>query len=265
MQTKAKGCQCEALVVQGEDGLIYIVRNSPSPGQQIIFGKSGIIDALAGSPAVKVVRFENFSDSTVENIAKSLALISAGPGDGVFDRALDGIAGLFTSDESRNKQVNVTIERAGKGPETLRLSEESGAVASLEEPVAWNKSTVVDATQTQWTTLFGKEGRLNPADSVPLLVRFGGKPGTTPAWLGIRVKVEAGQRSGIVARLKSVFEKWSSAQPTKPWAESLVDLRETIRRQLKPDEVEFYYNHNKGKIRAADARSPRNWMDWYPA
>ena len=259
MQAKAKGCQCDAVVVQGEDGIIYFVRNAPPPAQQAIFGKSGVIDALAGPPTLKVVRFENFPDSTVENIARSTALMATAPGDGVLDRALDGIAGLFKPAESRGRAVSVTVERLGKEPEVLRLSGESGSIVLLKEPIAWRSSSVVDATPARWAETFGTEGRIDPATSNATIVRFGGQPGTVPGSLGVRIQVEPARRQGIAVRLKAVVEQWLASQPVKsrPWADSLVDLREAIKRQLKPLDLEFYYNHNKRRVRAADAGGPK--------
>jgi hypothetical protein len=259
MQAKAKGCQCDAVVVQGEDGVIYFVRNAPPPAQQAIFGKSGVIDALAGPPAVKIVRFENFPDPTVENIVRSTALLTAEPREGVFDRTLDGITGLFKPAEGGERRVSVTIERAGKEPELLRLTEESGSMALLKEPITWRGSIVESATPARWIEVFGSDAKINPASSDAIIVRFGGQPGTTLRSLGVRMQVEPERRIGIVARLRAVTEQWLGAQPMKsrPWADSLLDLREAIRRQLKPVDLEFYYKRNKAKIRVADASRPK--------
>jgi hypothetical protein len=254
IQERAKVCQCEALVVQGEDGLVYYVRNAPPPGHQTILGKSGVIDALTSPPPVRVVRFENFSESTVENIARSTALITDGPHEGVFDRALGGLAGLLKGSENGGRTTTVTIERAGE-PEVLRISEEPGSVASLKDPIAWHASTVEETTETRWTEIFGEDAKLPPSSDA-LIVRFGTKPGIDSGWLGIRVEVESAGRPGILGRLKAVVSRWLSSQPLKPvpWADGVADLRAAIKRQLAPTDLEFYYRKNKARIRVADSR-----------
>lgn len=257
MQLKAKGCQCDAVVVQGENGVVYFIRNSPPPIQQTIFGKSGVIDALAGPPAVKVVRFENFSDAAVENISRSTALVTAEPADSAFDRAMDRASRWLRSTENSGHDVSVTIERVGKEPEVLKISEESMPM-TLKEPIPWRTASVGEATPAQWAELYGNAGRLNPATSDAVIVRFGGQPGISAGSLGVRILVEPLRRQGIGARLRAVVDRWRGAQPLKsrPWVDSLVDLREAIRQQLKPTDLEFYYKRNKGKVHAADAGSP---------
>ncbi len=250
IMAKAKGCQCEALIVQGDDGEIYFVRNAPPPGRQTIFGKSGVIDALAAPPPIHVARFEGFPASTVENISRSTALITSGPREGVFNRGLDGISGLFKQGEAHGNEVSVTIERAGES-EVLRLSEDSSSMASLKEPISWHNSTIETATPARWTETFGDEAKLDAASDA-VIVRFG-KPGIAPGWLGVRVQVESGSRTGITGRLRAVMSQWLGSQPLTPvpWADSMVDLRAAIKRQLKPIDLEFYYQRNKAKIRAA--------------
>jgi hypothetical protein len=87
LNAKAKACQCDAVVVQGEDNVVYFVRNAPPPAQGTIFGRTGIIDALAGPPVSRVVRFEGFPSATVENIARSTALVTADQRSGGLDEA----------------------------------------------------------------------------------------------------------------------------------------------------------------------------------
>jgi hypothetical protein len=94
---------------------------------------------------------------------------------------------------------------------------------------------------------------LDPATSDAVIVRFGVQPGTAPRLLGVRVQVPARQQGGI-SRLRAFVEQWARSQPAtaRPWADSLIELREAIRRQLKPLDLEFYYKRNKAKIRVAD-------------
>src|SRR5438105_3294155 len=74
--------------------------------------------------------------------------------------------------------------------------------------------------------------------------------------LGIRVQMPASRRPGVVARLKALVDGWKISRPARPslWVESLLDLRDAIRRQLKPLELEFYYTRNKSRMRVAEMR-----------
>jgi len=258
LQTKAKGCQCDAVVVQGEDGVVYFVRNAPPPVQQTILGKSGVIDALAGPPSLKVVRMEGFPDATAENIARSTAMIGESPKGSAFDRMVDGISNLFTPVEERGSSVSVTIERIGKAPEVLRISDESGAPFSFREPVSWKTSTLTSTTETQWKQAFGAQARFDPAVSDAVIIRFGAQPGTSPRLLGVQVEVARAVRPTISGKLRTAVQQWLVSQPLKPkpWGESVVELREAIRKQMKDSDLRFYYNHNKGKVRVAEIASP---------
>jgi hypothetical protein len=55
-------------------------------------------------------------------------------------------------------------------------------------------------------------------------------------------------------------ESWRSSQPASPsrFDESLISLRAAIRKQLNPLDLEFYYNNNRGKIRAAEIRDRKS-------
>jgi hypothetical protein len=130
----------------------------------------------AAPPPVHVVRFENFSQSTVENIARSTALITTGSRAGVFDSAVDGLANFLKGTESGGRTTSVTIERAGEA-EVLSLTEETGSIALLKEPISWHSSTIEEATATRWRETFGEDAKLAPSSDA-LIVRFGDKSGT---------------------------------------------------------------------------------------
>jgi hypothetical protein len=257
LNAKAKTCQCDAVVVQGKDNIIYYVRTKPPPAQGTILGRTGVIDMLAGPPASKVVRFEGFPDTTVENIAQSTALVTAGPQGGLLDEALSGLGRLFRTDESNEWKVSLTIERAGRAPEVLRIAEQSESVA-LRQPVAWKGSSVLPASADTWNATFPMMSKFDPETSDAVIVRFGGPPKAVPGSLGVIVKVGAAQRTGMALRLRTLLENWISAQPrqARPLSDSLIDLRQAIKARLKPLDLQFYYKRNKDQIRAAEAIVP---------
>ena len=252
IELKAKSCQCDALVVNGEDGTIYFVRNTPPPARQIIFGKSGIVDVIAGPPASKNVRFEGFQESTVHNIARTTALVRDGESLGT-DASRQALANFFKPAERRSGTVSYTIERESSGlPQRLTLSQDGGSTLPTAERLAWSTSTIMEVSPARWSELFGEEGRLTAASSDAVIVRFQSTAAQS-RWLGIRVQMAPAERPGIVARLRSVVEKWRRSQPATPsrFDESVTSLRDAIRKYLNPMDWEFYYNNNRGKVRAA--------------
>jgi hypothetical protein len=259
IEVKAKSCACDALVINGEDGNIYFFRNAPPPARQVIYGKSGIIDMIAGPPASKNVRFEGFQESTVDNIARTTALVRGGDLS-ESEGTLQALADFFKPAERRAGKVSYTLEREISGqPEQLTLSQDAGATISPEERLSWHTSMITDASPTRWIGLFGEKGRLAPSSSDALIVRFQSAQGTQSRWLGIRVQTTTPRRPGVIAKLRNIVEGWRNAQPAAPrrFDESLFSLRAAIRKQLNPVDLEFYYNNNRGKIRAAENLSHR--------
>jgi hypothetical protein len=253
IELKAKSCQCDALVVNGEDGVIYFVRNTPPPAKQIIFGKSGIVDVIAGPPASKNVRFEGFQESTVQNIARTTALVRDGEPLGT-DSSLQAIADFFKPAERGEGKVSYTIVRELSGqPEGLTITQDTGIALRSDERLAWSTSTLVeDASPTRWSELFGDKGRLPSASTDRIIVRFQQTPAQS-RWLGINVQVAPAERPSIRARLRSVVENWRKSQPIAPsrFDDCIISLRAAIRKYLNPIDLEFYYNNNRGKVRAA--------------
>ena len=254
IELKAKSCECDVLVVNGEDGNIYSIRNAPPPAKQIVFGKSGIVDVIAEPPPSKTVRFEGFQESTVDNIARTTALVRDGEAAGPKG-ALETLTDFFKPAERRPGEVSYTVEREVSGQqERLILSHDAGSEISSAERLSWRTSTVTDVSPARWSELFGDEGRLTSSSSEALIVRFQSAQTTQARWLGIRVQATGAERAGIVARLRGVVERWRGSQPITPRRldESLISLRAAIRKQLKPIDLEFYYKNNRGKIRAAE-------------
>jgi hypothetical protein len=167
--------------------------------------------------------------------------------------SMQAISNFFKPAERGAGTVNYTIERELSGQqERLILSQDSGTTLPSAERLAWSTSTLMEASPARWSELFGGGGRLATASTDALIVRFQSTP-TQSRWLGIRVQVAAAERPGIVARLRGVVENWRRSQPTAPsrFGECLISLRAAIRKYLNPIDLEFYYNNNRGKVRAA--------------
>jgi len=255
LQAKAKTCQCEAIVTQGEDGVIYYTRNAPPPYTGPLFGKTAVIDALATPPPVHIVRFEGFSGDTVENLSRSTALLTDTSHQGSFNKALDSLNGLFgrSSVTTSRSEVTITVTRDGQAPEILRIGENSGTLAALREPMEWRTAGVSEATPQKFAELFGNEAVLHDGATTGVVVEFARKEAGSQRLLGITVDSATAQRPGFWARLRAVVSQWLRSQPAqpRPWAESLVDLRQTIKRELSPADLRFYYQNNQRRIRVA--------------
>ena len=128
----------------------------------------------------------------------------------------------------------------------------------MRQPTAWKSSSVLPVTPATWNATFPNMPKLNPATSDAVIVRFAGAPGTSSRSLGVVVKLETAQRTGMASRLRAIVEQWIGAQPQKgrPLSDGLIDLREAIKKRLKPLDLQFYYKHNKDQIRAAEAILP---------
>jgi hypothetical protein len=253
IELKAKACQCDALVVNGEDGEIFFIRNAPPPAKQIIFGKSGIFDAIAGPPVSKIIKFEGFQESTVHNIARTSALFIDSEPLGT-DSSLQAITDFLKPAERGEGKVTYTIERELSGrPERLTISQDTGTTIPSTERLAWSTSTLMEeSSPARWNELFGNKGRLSSVPTEALIVKFQPTP-TQSRWFGILVQVAPAERTSIRARLRSVVENWRKSQPTAPsrFYDSIFSLRDAIRKYLNPIDYEFYYNNNRGKVRAA--------------
>ena len=106
--------------------------------------------------------------------------------------------------------------------------------------------------------MFGDEGRLTSPSSEKLMVRFQSPRNVKSKWLGIRVQMPSAEQQGVFAKLRSVVEGWRKTHPgaSSRLDESVISLRAAIRKQLNPVDLEFYYNNNRGKIRAAEMLMP---------
>jgi hypothetical protein len=241
---------------QQDDGTILFVRNMPPPAQRPIFGTSGVIDALAGPPMPQVVRFENFPAESVDGIARSTTLASASPRGATVERTLDNLAAAFKPPSAGETGTSILIEGRGKTPEVLKLFGEEGALASPRHTVAWTSGRVEAATPAGWAQAFGAEVRLDTARADAIIVRFGAGPQRPASTLGIQVEVPPAKRLGISVRLPAIIRSWLMTQPImpSPWAAGLVDLRAVLKKQLQPADLQFFYERNAKKIRAAELR-----------
>jgi hypothetical protein len=168
-------------------------------------------------------------------------------------RRLAWLGGLFKPNESSEWKISLTVERPDGVPEILHVAEISEG-AALRRPVAWKGSSVVPATPESWNATFPTMPKFDPEASAAVIVRF--QKGL--ASLGVIVKADSAERTGIAARLRALVQQWIGGQPQKPrpLSDSLIDLREAIKKRVKPLDLQFYYKYNKGQIRAAELLFP---------
>ncbi|MBX7086685.1 MAG: hypothetical protein K1X70_09670 [Leptospirales bacterium] len=235
---RASACGCDALISQGEGGIIYVVRNVKSQQvQQVVLGKSGVITALS-DPANRVLRFENFDPITAENLSRSIALLRPQPG--WQERAVRAVKDLFAPE--KNPRTTTATLWTKDQMEMLRLAEggEPGSVVALNQPLSWRSARIETATRDTWQRVAGESGM----ESGAVIVRFG--DGQTS--IGVLVRGASDQKAAREKISRSLIN-WIPTRPqgAEPMAASLAELRKKL--QLPDGEVQFYVSTNKGKLR----------------
>jgi len=255
VMARASVCECDTLISQANDGSIMLARPGPPPSSSVVFGKSGVLDALMASPAQRVVKFEGMPLSTVENLLQTLqlmgtpnALRSNGFGD-----FLSSLVGTFRRTDSPAIEA-VSFARRGKPIEILEISAEHGAKASLRETLPWRSAKTEIVTGEVWT----KEFDLDPKElegSAGVVVRFGGSGEATPEPLGILVREVAAPPEPLTVKLVNVVSSWLGTRPAKPLplSEGLISLRAEIKKRLpEVEKLTFFYRRNAKAFRVAD-------------
>lgn len=247
VSARAKACNCDAVISQSTDGTILFVRNTPPAVEQVIYGKSGVIDAMAPPPVLKEVHFENFDSASVENLARTQQLLNSNLDANGFDRAVADLKAAFSGDR-RGNQAEILIARENGEPEFFRLIGDYDERVSLKEKVSWRTAEVREPSGGDWESTFGDAA--SSENSTRFIVRFGvgGKDA-----LGISASGAA--NPGFASRLKILMNQWLGRQaalpaPT-PISGALVDLRASIMTKLKPNQLLFYIKRNGGLIRGA--------------
>jgi hypothetical protein len=257
VSARAKTCNCDAIVSQGKDGRILFVRNAPPPVERLILGKSAVIDAMTGPPALKLIHFENFDPDSVESLTRTQVLIGAKAESGASDRGIASLREIFSHDGVTSRPgAEVLIAREGREPELLKVIGDLDERVSLNERVTLRDSRVDEASTAEWKQTFGDNPDDDPTSSARLIVRFG-RAGRQSS---LGVSVDAAGNPGILPRLKLVVSQWLGLQPLGPVpiSQAIVDLRTAIMTKLKPNQLKFYLSRNGGTIRAAHVDLPTN-------
>jgi hypothetical protein len=243
MLARAQTCACDAVITWMDDGTIVIVRKAPPPGTaRQVFGQSAVIDVLAGPPALGRVHFENFTETTVRNIAASVDVIRS-PGGGRRFGSLFG---------SREEGSRILVANRDRRPEFLRLSDggDPAALAVRSNPRLARVETIDEAA---WRDAFGGAGT---GQGERFIVRFPKAGASSVEPIGIRLAERPGH-AGWLERLRTGLQQWLGRQPAAPMPrdELVMGLREEIRRQVGDARAEFFFQHNSRVVRVADSRA----------
>jgi hypothetical protein len=254
ISARAKICNCDAIVSQKSDGTILFVRNAPPPIERVIFGKSGMIDALAAPPFMKIIEFENFDRNSVESLARTQSLLNSKSGLRASDDAFASIGKIFTDDGiTDNGAAEILIAREDGEPESLFIIGGYDDRVSLKENFSWHGAQTNEASASKWSEMFGADTERDETLHARLIVRFG-QAVNRQGVLGIAADGDV----GFVSRLKLVVNQWLGRQPAQPMpiSDSILDLRAAILTKLKPNHLQFYLKRNGGTIRAAQVDLP---------
>jgi hypothetical protein len=246
---QASTCACDALVVRSADGDLYFVRNAPPPIQRRLPGATAIIDALAGPPKASVVRFDGFdaSPAVVEDIARSVQLAGAAPAarPGALRRLTESAKSIF---DPRGSETSTwfSFARRGERAETLRIVGDAAAGPALRTPVAWRTATVGPSTAPRQTTL---------QNATSITVRFPPRTGPiTIEAVDVVVAMGAGRPAATTQRLSTVVQTALARTPagTTTVVDGVLSLRKSIGEQMKPVEINFFFEHNSKTLRVSE-------------
>lgn len=244
---RAKVCNCDAVVSQADDGTILFVRNAPPPVSQVVYGKSGLIDAMGAPPVLKEVHFENLDSQSVENLTRTKLLLDARAETANFDRTLGDLKAAFSGEGGRGNGAEILIARENKEPEFFKLIGDYDPRVSLHEGVSWSTAQVQEPAASVWQSTFGDE---QPVSGSParLIVRFG-----TAGRDALGISADGAGSAGLLPRLRMAVNEWLGRQtlPPKPISAALIDLRASILGRLKESQLTFYIKRNGGLIRGA--------------
>jgi hypothetical protein len=251
----------DAIIVRTDDA-VFFARNTPPPVQRRLVGTTGIIEALGGPPAARTVRFDGFGDAPqlVESIVRSteLARKAEAPDSTRLSRFTDMAAKLFHGSATARSGTEATIfshSRPGAQPAILRVANmRPEAVGPLmKQPVAWRAASVgVGEVKTL------ESGR----NATSTYVRF--SSGSVPASgqrLGIEVQTDAG-RAPVSPQSLATATRTTLLQAgggSTPLVDGLLLLRESIGRQLKPAEINFFIGDGATPVRITLRRLDPLW------
>jgi hypothetical protein len=250
-------CDCDAVVVQNK-GEFFVARKLPSPVQLRLSGPTGVIDALRGPPRANNVRFDGFAESPelVDNIirATQLAYDAAGPETTRLSRLTDLATRLFRRSENPPSGESATLFSFLRGgaaePEILRVANLAPEAVGplLKTPVPWRTATV---TPGEVKTL--ASGRR--ATSTYVSFSTGPRP-TTVRRIEIEGLREMGESAISPKLLAATVTKTLAQTPvgtTTAIGDGVLLLRDAIRRQMNPAEINFLILQGAMPVRITEA------------
>ena len=252
----AANCAC-ALVVQTPQGEIYFARTTPPPVQRKLSDATSIVDALTGPPRSNVVRFDGFgrSPELVESVIRStdVALYAAEAPSTRLQRFTEAATRLFTRAEPTAADSSAAVFaflRKNGQRDILQIGGLSPEAAGpmLKREVAWRTAAVSPGEMRVLET---------GSTMTSTVVRFGaGRGATTIDRITIEVQTQPGVPGVAAQRLATVARTTlTGVSPAdSSMAEGVVRLRDTIRRQLNPSEINFFVGSGATPTRIVQVR-----------
>ncbi len=238
-------CNCAAVVRQGPDGAITLMRKGPPVVRKTLLGKSAIVEELARSPRIDDVLFEGFSSEAVSNLASTTKLLRKNAGMSGRRGMFEKIGDAFTP--SRDAEPpQILLAKRGDAQEALKIWGDAGV---LRSSVNWKTASAEVAPATAWGEAF-PAARLEAGDQA-FLVRFAATAEGAPR-LGVRVS-GGGSSGGVLAVLQAWLAKRSGVAAID---QGLVDLRAALVAQLPGKQFEFFFTRHAKNARIAELATP---------
>jgi hypothetical protein len=244
----AESCECDILISQDASGVIRMVRNDLAPPViRELRGRTGVIDAIAGPPPARTVRFEGMQAQSVEYFAQSVALSNRANsrGNGI-SRVINSIQEMFSKEGGVGKLITL-VNRPKRAPEFLRTVDEGGGIdrALKEIELASTKSVqplnadLEEIAQTAGLSMPRPES-VSPVAVVVRFPRVGDNfvVDVVGVYAELPVSTPTSARKALETVANTEFAKRTGNKADL--AEKLGGLADAIRSQLKPSELHFF-------------------------
>ncbi len=245
---RASQDECEALVSQASDGSIVFARRGPPTKAMLVFGKSGILDALEARLPCSPFDSEGIDRRIVKSILDTTELMNQSNrrSPGRLDKILQNLPTLFHRQTTDDQIESVAFHEPGRPVEILRSE-------LMPEPHAASER-LGNGVQHRLKPSWKKPGMRNSAPLRRVMPDF-----TALSFASHQLVLPNSSRLGILAlapgapaeafkqKLIATVRSWLAISPERgaDLKEGIVKLRAAILKRLpETKQLEFFFNRN---------------------
>jgi hypothetical protein len=247
----ASECECDILIVRDGD-VFRIVRNRPAPPQSFeVVGKTGLVDAIAGPPPGRVVRFEGIDPQSVEYIAQSVSLIQEGAGRGGFNNFVRSVRDLFRDGPKGANEPQFMIW-GKRRHDAIRVVDENsslGQALTSSSTVVGNSVVKFPGSMDELASAVGLASpRPTGGGRAAVVVRFSASGKTTFEPLGIYTEIEGRTNTAAQIALEQAAAMEATRLSTADFYGRVSALADNLRNRLTPSELHFFRSSKLGRV-----------------